>query len=131
MRTTSTMTISLPPAMVEEFEKVRKAENRTKSELVREALRQYFSGRFPVERASKAHRCSVHRRSGLLDAVCERFAIGGRAKQANGPDRPTEKQRHAENGDGFGAEEREQEGSVKVKADHLKLRGKGFMPRAI
>src|SRR2546422_7165806 len=45
MRTRATMTVSLPPAMVEEVEKVRKAEHRTRSELVREALRTYFVGR--------------------------------------------------------------------------------------
>jgi predicted transcriptional regulator len=48
MRSTSTLTISLPPAMAKELEKVRKAEHRTRSELVREALRLYFSRRFPV-----------------------------------------------------------------------------------
>ena len=37
------MTISLPPAMAREFERVRKAEHRTQSELVREALRAYFN----------------------------------------------------------------------------------------
>lgn len=57
------MTISLPPAMVEQFEKVRKAENRTRSELVREALRTYFSlyGRFPVVSASKAEINAIRR----------------------------------------------------------------------
>jgi predicted transcriptional regulator len=37
------MTISLPPKMVAHVEKVRQAEQRTRSELVREALRVYFS----------------------------------------------------------------------------------------
>ena len=48
------MTISLPPAMVKEFEKVRKAENRTRSELIREALRLSFAKRVPEVTASKA-----------------------------------------------------------------------------
>ncbi len=48
------MTISLPPAMIKEVEKIRKAEHRTRSELVREALRTYFSDRFPVVTASPA-----------------------------------------------------------------------------
>ena len=63
MRTTSTMTISLPPTMVEEFEKVRKAENRTRSELVREALRTYFSlqSHFPVVTPSKAELKAIQR----------------------------------------------------------------------
>lgn len=43
------MTVSLPPKMVEQVEVIRKVEHRTRSELVREALRQYFSTRFPVE----------------------------------------------------------------------------------
>ncbi len=40
-----TMTVSLPAAMIREVEEVRKAEQRTRSELVREALRTYFSQR--------------------------------------------------------------------------------------
>ncbi|MBI4589623.1 MAG: ribbon-helix-helix protein, CopG family [Candidatus Rokubacteria bacterium] len=39
----ATMTISLPPAMIREVEKVRKAEHRTRSELIREALRVYLN----------------------------------------------------------------------------------------
>jgi metal-responsive CopG/Arc/MetJ family transcriptional regulator len=41
-RITERLCISLPPKMAEELEQVRKAEHRTRSELVREALRQYF-----------------------------------------------------------------------------------------
>ncbi len=50
MRTRQTMTVSLPPAMIRAVEKVRKAEHRTRSELIREALRAYFSARrtFPT-----------------------------------------------------------------------------------
>ena len=44
-RTTATLTISLPPAMLRELERVRKQEHRTRSELMREALRSYFSNR--------------------------------------------------------------------------------------
>ena len=43
MRTRQTMTISRPPAMIGEVERVRKTEHRTRSELVREALRLYFN----------------------------------------------------------------------------------------
>ena len=43
MRTRQTMTVSLPPAMVREVERVRKTEHRTRSELMREALRVYFN----------------------------------------------------------------------------------------
>lgn len=42
MRTHQTMTVSLPPEMMREVERVRKTERRTRSELVREALRVYF-----------------------------------------------------------------------------------------
>ncbi len=38
-----TMTVSLPREMIREVEEVRKAEHRTRSELVREALRVYFA----------------------------------------------------------------------------------------
>ena len=42
-RTTRTVTISLPPPMVEELDRVRQREHRTRSELMREALRQYVA----------------------------------------------------------------------------------------
>ena len=61
MRTTDTMTISLPPAMAKELEKVRKAEHRTRSELVREALRQYIVGRYPAVRPTKAELAAIKR----------------------------------------------------------------------
>jgi predicted transcriptional regulator len=54
MRTTKTMTISLPPEFIRQFEAVRKAESRTSSELVREALRQYFENRYPLVQPTKA-----------------------------------------------------------------------------
>jgi len=41
-RTTETFTISIPPAMAAELEEIRVREHRTRSELIREALRQYF-----------------------------------------------------------------------------------------
>jgi Arc/MetJ-type ribon-helix-helix transcriptional regulator len=43
------MTVSLPPALLCQFEEVRKKESRTRSELVREALRAYFESRYPVD----------------------------------------------------------------------------------
>jgi len=42
MRTTKTWTISLPPKLGREAERTAREENRTKSELVREALRMYL-----------------------------------------------------------------------------------------
>jgi CopG family transcriptional regulator / antitoxin EndoAI len=41
MRTTKTLSVTLPPEMLTRAEKLAKKENRTMSELVREALRQY------------------------------------------------------------------------------------------
>ena len=41
-RTTATFTISLPPEMAEKVEELMKKEKRTRSELIREALRRYF-----------------------------------------------------------------------------------------
>lgn len=61
MRTTDTLTISLPPAMSEQLEKVRKEENRTRSELMREALRQYIESRYPTEKATKAELAAIRR----------------------------------------------------------------------
>ena len=42
-RVTVTFTISLPPEMAGELEEIMKKEHRTRSELVREALRRYVS----------------------------------------------------------------------------------------
>lgn len=42
-RTTVTFTVSLPPQMAAELEDVMRREHRTRSELVREALRQYVA----------------------------------------------------------------------------------------
>ena len=41
MRTTRTLSITLPPEMLSRAEKLARSENRTMSELVREALRYY------------------------------------------------------------------------------------------
>jgi predicted transcriptional regulator len=41
-RTSATFSVSLPPEMAKELERVRKKEHRTRSELVREALRHYI-----------------------------------------------------------------------------------------
>jgi Arc/MetJ-type ribon-helix-helix transcriptional regulator len=55
MRETTTFTVSLPPAMAKEIERAMRAEHRTRSELVREALRIYLSARvMPVEMPTPA-----------------------------------------------------------------------------
>ncbi len=41
-RSTVTFSISLPPEMAEELKEVMKKEHRTRSELIREALRRYI-----------------------------------------------------------------------------------------
>jgi len=61
MRTTETMTVSLPPALVRQFEEVRKLESRTRSELVREALRVYFESRYPAIEALRSERLALRR----------------------------------------------------------------------
>src|ERR1017187_5550411 len=61
MRTTQTMTVSLPPEMLTRFETVRKAESRTRSELVREALRTYFEARYPAVRPTDAELAAIRR----------------------------------------------------------------------
>jgi CopG family transcriptional regulator/antitoxin EndoAI len=45
MRTTKTWTVSFPPNLVREAERTAKEEDRTRSELVREALRGYIEER--------------------------------------------------------------------------------------
>jgi Arc/MetJ-type ribon-helix-helix transcriptional regulator len=61
MRETTTFTVSLPPAMAKEIERAMKAEHRTRSELVREALRIYLSARLipselPTPAETRAYR---------------------------------------------------------------------------
>lgn len=45
MRTTGTVTISLPPDLASEVDRLAKEEGRTRSELLREAFRQYAERR--------------------------------------------------------------------------------------
>lgn len=61
MRTTDTMTISLPPAMAKQIEQVQRQENRTRSELLREAWRQYFESRYGVYTPTKGELAAIHR----------------------------------------------------------------------
>src|SRR5271166_927517 len=61
MRTTQIMSISLPPAMLRQFEEVRKKESRTRSELVREALRAYFEERYPAVSPTSAELAALRR----------------------------------------------------------------------
>jgi predicted transcriptional regulator len=61
MRTTDTMTISVPPAMAKQMERVQKEENRTRSELLREAWRQYFERRYPVYSPTKTETAAIRK----------------------------------------------------------------------
>jgi predicted transcriptional regulator len=62
MRTRQTMTVSLPPAMIQAVETVRKLEHRTRSELLREALRTHFaSRRFPEVMATPSEVRAIER----------------------------------------------------------------------
>ena len=61
MRTTDTMTISLPPAMAKQMAKVQKEEHRTRSELLREAWRHYFKSRYPLYTPAKAERAAINK----------------------------------------------------------------------
>jgi predicted transcriptional regulator len=61
MRTTDTLTISLPPAMAKQMEKVQKEENRTRSELLREAWRQYFDSRYGTYTPTKAEAAAIRK----------------------------------------------------------------------
>ena len=45
MRTSKVLSLSLPPTMLQEAERLAKKEGRTKSELFREALRRYLQER--------------------------------------------------------------------------------------
>jgi Arc/MetJ-type ribon-helix-helix transcriptional regulator len=61
MRTTQILSISLPPALLQQFEEVRKKESRTRSELVREALRAYFEERYPAVTPTPAELAALRR----------------------------------------------------------------------
>jgi metal-responsive CopG/Arc/MetJ family transcriptional regulator len=62
MRTRQSITISLPPKMAEQVEETMKVEHRTRSELVREALRTYFAiRRFPEETPTAAELRAIRR----------------------------------------------------------------------
>jgi|SRR5712664_1775355 predicted transcriptional regulator len=88
-----TMTISLPGEMVREVEEVRKAEHRTRSELVREALRTYFNVRrtyTPTRaelRAIERGRTAI-RRGDFVTFDDLRASLGAAGKQARAKKRP-------------------------------------------
>ena len=80
MRTTKTLSVSLPPAQYRRVERLAKKENRTLSELVREALRHY----------EQKQQTSVNH-----DLIAARRAIQESAKKA-GLDKLSEREIDAE-----------------------------------
>ncbi len=70
-RKTKILTLSVPPEMLEELERVAKAESRTKSELFREALREYVSRR--RWRELQAYGRERAQRMGITEADVERL----------------------------------------------------------
>jgi predicted transcriptional regulator len=87
------MTVSLPAAMIREVEVVRKAEHRTRSELIREALRTYFTMRRTYTptaselRAIERGRAAV-RRGEYVTVDDLGSALGTARKQARSKKRP-------------------------------------------
>ena len=61
MRATDTLTISLPAAMAEQMKKIQKKENRTRSDLVREAWRQYFENHYGGYTPTKSELSAIRR----------------------------------------------------------------------
>ena len=70
MRTTRILSLSLPPDLIREAERVAKQEGRTKSELFREALRRYVEER--RWRDLQRYGSSRVRRLGMNEAGVER-----------------------------------------------------------
>jgi len=54
-----TLTISLPSGMADQVRKASRAEFRTNSELVREALRHYLKDRFPLVETTASERRAI------------------------------------------------------------------------
>ena len=92
MRTRQTITISLPPEMAEQVEKTMRSEHRTRSELVREALRTYIAiGQCPEETPTPAELRTVRRGRAAyergdyvtLDELRREEAMARRPRRAN------------------------------------------------
>lgn len=69
MRKTKVWALSLPPALAEKAEQLARKEHRSKSELVREALRQYI-----VSREWEAMQATAARRAREL-GICDEDAV--------------------------------------------------------
>jgi metal-responsive CopG/Arc/MetJ family transcriptional regulator len=82
MRTSKLVTISLLPELLEEAEKLAKAEKRTRSEFFREAIRRYIEEK-KWERIYRYGRMKAQEQ-GLAEADVERLVDEYRAEQMNG-----------------------------------------------
>jgi CopG family transcriptional regulator / antitoxin EndoAI len=73
VRTTKTLSVTLPPEMLARAEELAKKENRTMSELVREALRQYERQRWWEEMNAygrkTAEAAGVRTEEDVVDAI--------------------------------------------------------------
>lgn len=76
MRETATFTVSLPPAMAKQVEKAMKAEHRTRSELVREALRMYLAARLIPSAPVTAAEARAHRRGMAAYKAGDHITLG-------------------------------------------------------
>ena len=81
MRTSKLVTISLLPELLEEAEKLAKAEKRTRSEFFREAIRRYIEEK-KWERIYRYGRMKAQEQ-GLAEADVERLVDEYRAKPMN------------------------------------------------
>jgi Arc/MetJ-type ribon-helix-helix transcriptional regulator len=89
MRESKTFTVSLPPAMAREIDRAMKAEHRTRSELVREALRIYLSARampseMPTPAEARAYRrgMAAYRRGEAMTLQEYLDGMDGRPRRA-------------------------------------------------
>jgi len=81
VRTSKLVTISLLPELLEEVERLAKAEKRTRSELFREAIRRYIEDK-KWERIYRYGRLKAQE-EGLAEADVERMVDEYRAEQMN------------------------------------------------
>lgn len=81
MRTTKLITISIFPELLKEAERIAKEENRTRSELIREALRRYISER--EWRRLQRYGISKAKKLRLKEKDVERLVDEYRSEQAN------------------------------------------------
>jgi predicted transcriptional regulator len=73
MRTTKVLSITLPPALFEQAQALAKEENRTMSELMREALRRYQTERYFEKARSRmapiAEEMGIHSEEDVVELV--------------------------------------------------------------